>query len=141
MLTTQPEAIVFDGVRPAYRDLRTPHAAIFPWLIYFTTISGDIIDMSGTVSATTGWSASWVISSATATVLTVPGQVQSSTATVGGSSITWPNAASGQVQVLLSATDAAPLSGFLEHALYLTDQLGNTYKAVYGMLYPSGDSG
>lgn len=140
-LTTQPEAIVFDGVRPAYRDLRTPHAAIFPWLINFTSIAGDPVDMSGTVSATVGWSASWVVSSATATVLTVPGQVQSSTATAAGSSITWPGADAGQMQVLAVLADLSALSGFLEYALYVTDQYGNTYKAVYGMLYPSGDSG
>jgi hypothetical protein len=142
-LSTQVEAIVFDGVRPSYRDLRAPKAAILPWLINFISIAGVAVDMSGTVSGSpsVGWTAKWIVSSATATVLSVPGAVLSSTATAGGSSVGWPNAAGGQAQVLLSVTDAAALSGFLEHALYLTDQFGNTYKAVYGMLYPQQDSG
>lgn len=138
-LATQIEAVVFDGVRPAYRDLRTPKAAVFPWLLSFTTVAGDTVDMSGT-SGTVTWSARWVVSSATATVLTV----LSSTATGGGSQCSWPDAAGGTFQVLVSAADDTTLSaqtGFLEHVLYLTDQFGNAYKAVYGMLYPSRDTG
>jgi hypothetical protein len=137
-LPTQIEAVVFDGVSPAYRDVRTPHAAVFPWLLSFVDVAGDTIDMSGTSgSPSVGWTARWLISSSAGVVLTV----QSSTATAGGSQITFPDLVDGEVQVLLSATDAATLSGFLEHTLYLTDQFGNAYKAVYGMLYPSSDSG
>lgn len=136
-LATQIEAVVFDGVRPAYRDMRVPHAAVFPWLIAFSTIQGDAVDMSGTSGTAGAWSASWSVRSATATVLSV----SSATSTAGGSLITFPSPVDGQVQVLLSTTDAGALVGFLEHTLYLTDQFGNQYKAVYGLLYPDSDSG
>ena len=143
-LGTNIEAVVFDGVHPAYRDVRAPKA-IFPWLINFISVSGVSVDMSSTTGSGTlsvGWTAKWVVSSATTTVLTVPGSVLSSTATAGGSSITWPSAAGGQALVLMSAADAAALPVcFLEHTLYLSDQFGNQYKSVYGMCYPQQDSG
>jgi hypothetical protein len=139
-LATQPVALVFDGVTPAYQDLRAPHAAILPWLINFIAINASVIDMSGSTTSgtvTITWSAEWVVSTSAGVVLTV----LSSTSTTAGSQVTFPNAAGGQVQVLALSADLALCTGFCEHTLYLTDQYLNTYKAVWGMLYPDKDSG
>ena len=140
VLATQPVAIVFDGVTPGYQDLRVPRAAILPWLINFIAVNASTVDMSG--SATSGtttitWSAEWVVSTSAGVVLTV----LSSTSTTAGSQITFPNPGGGQVQVLALSADLALCTGFCEHILYLTDQYLNTYKAVYGLLYPDKDSG
>lgn len=139
-LATQPVAIVFDGVTPGYQDLRVAHAAILPWLINFISINASVVDMSGTAMSgtlTVGWSAQWTVSTSAGQVLSV----LSSTATANGSQVTFPSLPGGQVQVLAVPLDLALCTGFCEHTLYLTDQFLNTYKAVWGMLYPDKDSG